>query len=143
MSKRPPHKRRLPDEEKSSDSSCSDSFDSLTDSDNSSSSESSPKMPIKRVNKSPERYNYPKSPIRKQGNSPNPNVDTETKVNDILKKLDYNDLSSVQTMLDITLKKLDERERDLLYYQKKCLAYEKVIETLQTEIKTLKIFEKK
>ena len=143
MSKRPPHKRRIPDESKSSESSCSDSFDSLTDSDNSSSTESSPKMPIKRVNKTPERYNYPSSPVRKQGSSPNPNIDTETKINDILKKLDYNDLSSVQTMLDITIKKLDDREKELLYYQKKCLACEKVIDTLQNEIKTLKTFEKK
>ena len=144
MSKRPIRKKK-PDTDDDSSSSCDDSLGSCSsfDSDNSSSSDSSPKVPVKRVNKSPERYEYPKSPLRKQGNSPNPNIDTETKINDILKKLDYNDLASVQTMLDVTIKKLDEREKELLFYQKKCLAYEKAIETLQNETKMLKTFEKK
>lgn len=154
MSKRIIPRRKPRDGTYSSDSSDTDSFDtsSMTDSEITSSTDSGPrKVPVKRVHKSPEKYEIPRSPIRKQDNSPmkkqdnfpDPDTDTERKVNDILKKLDYNDLSSVQTMLDLTLKKLDSREKDLVYYQKKCMAYEKVIETLQNELKTFKNPEKK
>lgn len=69
-------------------------------------------------------------------------INTENKLSNILKKLDYTDLKSVQTMLNMTLKKLSDKEKELLQCQKRCLAYEKVIETLSEEIKMLKTFDK-
>lgn len=139
-------KRKSHDSYSSSSSSCTDSFDSCDSSDDSdilSSTESTDSrnknIQIRRASHDMTNENK-NSPNR---NSPNRNVDTETKVNGILKKLDYNNLTAVQAMLDVTIKKLDEREKELIFYKKRCLAYEKAIETLQNEIKMLKTFEKK
>ena len=62
---------------------------------------------------------------------------TESKVNNILEQLNYNNLQDLQDMLYLSLKRLEDKENELLLYQKKCRAYEKVIVLLKKEIKVL------
>lgn len=65
-------------------------------------------------------------------------IETEARINNLLDQLDYNNLHNVQDMLYLTLKRLNEKEQELLLYQKKCRAYEKVISVLKKEIKVIK-----
>lgn len=68
--------------------------------------------------------------------------DTDTRLHNIVKQLDYNNIVAVRTVLDITLKKLEETQKELIYYQRECKVRDKVIEELHNDIKTLKTFEK-